>query len=447
MDTGEAIVYFVVILAFIGFMGIVGYLTYDYLEYKKTLASKLLGSSRDINYNFDISSSNFDLLDKRITEQGKDVTKNTTGVSDNLSKINSTSNVISNRITETSNIFVGQFTNTSNILNNFDSGLKKYFDFKEGETSLGTNNKIFNYIFGATAANQPKMDLIKQTTAIGGMTIVSEAPGTEFKVCNSAATDAKCINMNTDANGNFSITPKSVDSITIKNNDATAQTPATILGKFDTKNKAVYLGGGDAASASLYTQGNDVYVKNLKLLSANGQPIQNNALYTTCSITNTIPTTAGTTTIGTTTGTTTGTVEPFTMYEGFEVMQAPVNVNSTITIRISFKSTYNLSTNRKLFMHIPYINIDALNSLQLNLSTTESLSPQIFVSLTKSDSPNKSSEITYDNNLTIRFQDTLQTIEEGYELTFKITTKDQPNITTLSSSANISFATSSYFIS
>jgi hypothetical protein len=135
------------------------------------------------------------------------------------------------------------------------------------------------------------------------------------------------------------------------------------------------------------------------------------------------------------------------MYEGFEV-QASANVSSTITIRINFKSTYSLSTNRKIFMHIPYINIDELNKLGLIVSTSESSStPQIFVSLTKSDSPNKSSEITYDNNLTIRFRDTLQTIEEGYELTFKITTINQANITTLSSSANISFATSSYFIS
>jgi hypothetical protein len=426
MDVGESIVYTIILLAFIGLIGLAGYLAYDYLQYKKDLAAKLTTSSKDINFNFDISSSNFDVLDSKLIEQRS-------LINTNISRITNNSNIISNRITDTSNfvshtsnLISNRLSNNIDNLNSFDSKLKNFFTFKEYDTNkkediiIGTT-KLFDYIFGTVDTRQPKIDLIKETTAIGGMTIVSASPGTDFKICNAAGASGKCVNMNTDASGNFNIMPTTADSLTIKNNDQTA----SVLAKFDTRTaeKAIYLGAADANTAPLYIKSGNVYVKNLNLLS----PADNTLmlpLYTTYTINNTNGTSSG-------------------------------KVNTTIVIRIQFQKSYALTANNILYLNIiPHINMENLLKLTLTEYThtsfesrQDSATNYVIKKLTK-DTTDKSDKLTFQkNSLSISIDKTgLTTIEAGYELTLTITVSNVDNITTLSATtANASFVSNSYF--
>jgi hypothetical protein len=414
MNVGESIVYTIILLAFIALIGLAGYLAYDYLEYKKNLAAKLTTSSKDINFNFDISSSNFDVLDAKLIEQRS-------LINTNISRITNNSNVISNRITDTSNLLSGTITNNSNyynrVLTDFDSKLKNYFKFKEGDTDI--NDRVYDYVFGTTTGAQPKIDLIKETTAIGGMTIVSASPGTDFKICNEAGASGKCVSMNTDASGNFNIMPTTADSLTIKNNDDTA----SVLAKFDTRKaeKAIYLGAADANTAPLYIKNGNVYVKNLNLLS----PADNTLmlpLYTTYTINN---------------NTTDASTD---------------KVNTTIVIMIQFQKSYALTANNRLYLNIiPHINMENLLKLTLNEYTDIGSKPRevtnyVIKKLTKNRIDNSGKLTFQKNSLSISIDNNgFATIDAGYELTLTITVSNVDNITTLPDTANSSFISNSYF--
>lgn len=409
MDIGETIIYTIILLAFIGLMGLVGYLTYDYLEYKKQLSARLLSSSKDINYNFDLSSSNFDLLDERITIEKARINTNSSDIKNNSNRITDTSNILANRITNNSNYFL-------NASDSFDTNLKRFFTFKDGDASIG-NNKIFNYVFGATAGSEPKIDLIRQTTAVGGMTIVTAA-NTDFKVCNTGVgTSQKCISMNTDADGNFSMLPTSANSLTIKNNDS------TVLAKFDTMaaEKAIYLGGVDTITAPLYIKGGNVYTSNLKLVSSPADMINMMPLNTIYTIKNTP-------------GTTTG------------------KVNNKISITISFQKSYPLETYNQIFFNIPYINTKVITlPSPVQISTSKPINDDttyLYAGLTKTGSINHSDKITAfsKDSLSITInKEQLPTIEQGYVLELIINIVNSDNITTLSDTADTSFISNSFF--
>jgi hypothetical protein len=418
MNVGESIVYTIILLAFIALIGLAGYLAYDYLEYKKNLAAKLTTSSKDINFNFDISSSNFDVLDAKLIEQRS-------LINTNISRITNNSNVISNRITDTSNLLSGTITNNSNyynrVLTDFDSKLKNYFKFKEGDTDI--NDRVYDYVFGTTTGAQPKIDLIKQTTAIGGMTIVSASPGTDFKICNAAGASGKCVSMNTDASGNFNIMPTTADSLTIKNNDDNNDT-ASVLAKFDTRKaeKAIYLGAADANTAPLYIKNGNVYVRSLNLLS----PADNTLmlpLYTTYTINNNISSANSD------------------------------KVNTTIVIRIQFQKSYALTANNTLYLNIiPHINMENLLKLTLYEYTDIGSKPPevtnyVIKKLTKNPADNSGKLTFQKNSLSISIDNNrFATIDAGYELTLTITVSNVDNITTLpATTTNASFVSNSYF--
>lgn len=264
---GSEIITFFVVALILAIIGFIVWLTYNYITFKQDISVALLQTTKDINKNFDVTTSNLDIV-REATEYNIDDIINTSNSVLHLSAYSSnSSNVISGKI---NNYFENNDTNFSTFNNN----INRYFQFNDGNTNISsgsTNNKIFDYIFGTSI---PNLDLITKTTAVGGLTINSDV-GKELKICNTvldtngkSKTGDKCIKMTTDLNGKFNISPAGTSNIQFQDD-----LNATIL-NIDTKDKAIYLGGNDVTNSAMYiTNGkvyaNDIYMNNLYLRNTN----------------------------------------------------------------------------------------------------------------------------------------------------------------------------------
>jgi hypothetical protein len=180
METFEMIAFIFIILVICGILGFGMYLYYDFLEHKKQLETDLVKSSTDLNYNFKLSSSTIDDISKKVL-----VNQNVLYVNSNLLKSldhysSNTSNFLHNKIISTSNMISNDY---KEYLSSFDENLNRFFKFKHNGDNIsdheGNNNKIFNYLFTGADVN---LELIKETTSIGGMNINS-SPENKFKIC------------------------------------------------------------------------------------------------------------------------------------------------------------------------------------------------------------------------------------------------------------------------
>jgi len=77
----DSIVILILIIGLFAILCLVGYFVYDYQEYKKKLSDNLKETNKDINYNFDKSTSNLVYI--------KDVIQHHSNIIDqNISNIN-----------------------------------------------------------------------------------------------------------------------------------------------------------------------------------------------------------------------------------------------------------------------------------------------------------------------------------------------------------------------
>lgn len=322
MNGVEVIVYGVLIIAFLALIGLAGYLAFDYLDYKKKLQDNLEKSGQGINFNFDISSSNFDTLKKTIDDNKSLLDKNITTTNSVNTYAQNTSNLISNRITNTSNLFRNRF-------NSFYDNMGKYFEFKDGtnnikSTTAEPNNRIFDYIFGQNTVQN--LDLIAKTTAYSGLTIMSDA-SKELEICNKTS-PTKCIKMSTDTNGDMNIKPAGADNVVFRDKRD------MIFAKFNMNNSNIFLGGSDAATSPFYIIDNNVYAKNLNMVSNNAQT-HISFLPTKVTITNVK--------IAGTAATPATASSPATP-------AVPVNFTTTMKIEIEFNNIYVLNNTYKVLV-------------------------------------------------------------------------------------------------
>lgn len=207
----EFIIYSLLFLVLIAFIGVIGYIIYDNYTYKNNLTTDLNTNFVDINQNFNSTSniigrlnnkhtSNYNVLDGKI-----DNTNNLFN-----QRIDNTSNLFNQRIDNTSNLLDRRIYDSSNLLDGsikdvnrksttsfdiFGQNMNKYFAFNNTNVANSfnesTNKKIFEYRTVASDINS-RLDLITETTATAGLKINSDS-NNPFKVCNKLGTS--CFNM------------------------------------------------------------------------------------------------------------------------------------------------------------------------------------------------------------------------------------------------------------
>jgi hypothetical protein len=398
--------YAIIIVVIFAFVAVISYIIFDYMEYKKQAKVNLEKTVADINYNFDVSTSNI----SKLYDLNNDTKKTNSRILELDLFTSNTSNLLSKRITDTS-------TGIDNNLNNFHNNLNRYFTFNDGVNNITSvsapNNKIFNYVFGSSI---PNMDLITKTTAISGLTIKSSADK-ELTVC-SANDQNKCIKMDADANGNFTLTPAGTNNIVFKNNDKTST-----IANFDTQNKSVFLGGINETTSAMYIKNNEVYVKSLKLIAPdlensrilNHSSYYKEPIYTLCSIDFNNGTTGG-------------------------------RYNTTIEINITFENSYKLNEYNYLYIYIPYVKVDVLNTISWNKYDNETpLSfPYVLTTLKNEAREVMINKVTYENSMVFKFNN-IDAIKSNYTFSIIFRLSNDINITTLEQFTNsLKLVTKSY---
>lgn len=236
------------------------------------------------NYKDDVDD-NFEKTKNYINSSVSTLDNNIkTSVNENNIKINNTSNTINdinyrinsvdtkhvnnydelNRSLNTTNNNITELDTkiSSNDLNlrQFDNSIKQFIQFKNNGTTI--NDAIYNYQFGVSP--NLSLDLLRNITAISGMTInTNNTANNNFRLCDNNS-DKNCMDMNVDNNA-LNIFP------TIGNNSTSNiyiydKTKTKIIAKFDLDNKGIYL-GGDGENAGVFIQDSNVFVKNLNLIS------------------------------------------------------------------------------------------------------------------------------------------------------------------------------------
>jgi len=292
------IIFFIMFLIIVG---VIVYLIYDYMEYKDDVDKSFEVSTKYINDAVIKVSDNIDITEKnmsqRINQTDTDVKRidvqtdninnklnnSLATVNQNFSKAYnndmylynamnlSHSNLIRNDIYLNNTMHTnyeslvrkGDELNTSisninsslnNSLNNFDSALKKYFTFSEGNQRI-SNNKIFEHVFSGVT---PNLELISHVDTVSGITVKTPAntiDNKNLKVCNNLD---GCIHMNVDNDG-FNITPENLDNLTINSKQNKP------LAMFDMQNDSIYFGGSDI-NAPMFIQNSNLYLNNVNFI-------------------------------------------------------------------------------------------------------------------------------------------------------------------------------------
>jgi len=411
------ILYIIVFIILLFVMAFGSYIVYDYMKHKKELDDNLTKSNDDINSNFKVTTSAMKYIYNETQDTNKKIDKQELQINKIDEYTSNTSNILANNMNK-------HASENENTFNSFHNNLNRYFKFNDGNKNINDNtapnNKIFNYIFGTSI---PNMELMTRTTAISGLTINSDV-NKELTVCNATRPEI-CIKLSTDMNSNFVVSPAGTSNILFRNNDN------SISANFDTFNKEIYLGGQNAETSALYIKSNDVYVKNLRLISPTSQnanillnidTFNKFPIYTICSIKNTRytpPTSSGNA----------GTSQPSTL-------------NTIIRVNVYFDSTYSTANSKKLYINIPYVNIQALDAVPSTRNVKT-------ITLMKNNdvSTALSNKITYENNFVFKIDASLNEIPMGYVLVVEVALTDVENLTELSESADFSFATNSYLLS
>jgi hypothetical protein len=179
METSEYIVYTLLVLVLIAFVGIVGYVIYDNYNYKDNLTSDLNTNFKDINRNFNSTSN---------------VINNVLLAKINLNDSNSSNyvNITSNILVSKANLNDANSSNYVNITSNisfknidtFNYNLNKYFTFKETDKKSYSyaNNKLFELTTDGLG-DTSRLELMTKTLATSGLQL-NTITGKELGICN-----------------------------------------------------------------------------------------------------------------------------------------------------------------------------------------------------------------------------------------------------------------------
>ena len=255
------IIIVIIIVLFLAYI-LIGYFYNNYKENKENVYDNLRKTTRYINKTNDTLSSNITSSINKTDNVKTELVNRINGLGTNL--LNIDTRVLYNT-SNASNLNL-KFINDSNNLNNFDTKLKNYFQYKDGATVI--NQKLFDYTFTTNTPNL-SLDMITKITAISGMTVKTTDENT-MRICdNDRSANSNCIEMNI-INGNFNIYPSSIPNNNVSNISFYNKNKAGVLAKFDLANSNIYLGGSDD-NAALFIHESNVYVKNINFLKSDAK--------------------------------------------------------------------------------------------------------------------------------------------------------------------------------
>ena len=190
METSEYIVYTLLVLVLIAFVGIVGYVIYDNYNYKDNLTTDLNTNFKDINRNFNSTSNvinqSYNTHTSNLNTLSDDLRKSSNVFVKDIGDLNYIYNVVASSNIDTSNI---SFKN----IDTFNYNLNKYFTFKETglKAYSDANNKLFEYRTDALG-DASRLELMTKTFAKSGLQL-DTATGKELGICDNKG--EKCFNV------------------------------------------------------------------------------------------------------------------------------------------------------------------------------------------------------------------------------------------------------------
>jgi len=214
------------------------------------------------NYISDINTR-VNRVDLKFTDRIDDVNLKFKNNFDEIKlSINNTNSNVFNTNSNLNN-FNSNLTCNQLNLNKFDTNLKQFVQYKSNGTTI--NDAIFNYQFGATP--NLSLDLLRNVNAISGITVETDNSSiNNFRICDKTK---NCMDMNIDNKGlNIFPTNFSFNSNNTTSNIYIHDTNKKILAKFDLQNRGIYL-GGDGEDAGMYIKDSNVYVKKINYIKDN----------------------------------------------------------------------------------------------------------------------------------------------------------------------------------
>jgi hypothetical protein len=236
MEAVEYLIYTLVFLVLIAFVGVIGYIIYDNYTYKNDLTTDLNTNFKGINKNF---VSTTDVIGKVHVKHTSnlnalgDTLINTSNLLDNKIDNVYTKNLASHDVIDKNIDYVYSINQSSNVIidrniGNFGYNMNKYFEFNNNITTpnaYDTNKKLFEYRTDTGGADATKrLNLITQTTATAGLKINSDPTKNDsLQICNS--TGANCFQVLSTGNSLSIFKPAGAEGgneIYIGGKDATA---------------------------------------------------------------------------------------------------------------------------------------------------------------------------------------------------------------------------------
>jgi hypothetical protein len=259
-----ALIMITVIIVLILVFVLISYFYNNYSENKDKVNANFRKTSNYINDTNKTIVTNISTVDSKYSGITSKTNSDLTSLSSNFTSYVNTTNPLLSSFSSNLNTNTILNANTSSNLTKFDNNLKNFFEFRNNNASI--NEALFNYNFGVTP--NLSLSLLQRIDAASGMTIKTDANQRSLKICDYANSNS-CIDLNVQ-DGNFNIYPSASTTGTVNNLNIKKSGTGRVLANFDFNSNSIYL-GGTGEDAGLYINENNVYLKNLNLLSNNAR--------------------------------------------------------------------------------------------------------------------------------------------------------------------------------
>jgi hypothetical protein len=257
-----ALIMITIIIVLILVFVLISYFYNNYSDNKDKVNANFKKTSNYINDTNNTIVQNISSVDNKYGNITSKTNSDLSSLSSNFTSYVNTTNPLLSSFSSNLNANTILNTNTSSNLSKFDNNLKNFFEFRNNNASI--NEALFNYNFGVTP--NLSLSLLQRIDAASGMTIKTDANQRSLKICDHANSNS-CIDLNVQ-NGNFNIYPSAGTSGTVNNLNIKKSVTGRVLANFDFNSNSIYL-GGVGEDAGLFINENNVYLKNLNLLSNN----------------------------------------------------------------------------------------------------------------------------------------------------------------------------------
>lgn len=255
-----ALIMITIIIVLILVFVLLSYFYNSYTDNKVRVNSNFKKTATYINDTNTTITDNIASVDSKYDKITTKTNSDVTSLSSNLNSYINTTNPLLSSFSSNLSANSSLNTNTQSNLFKFDNNLKQYFEFKSDNNSI--NDALYNYNFGITP--NLSLSLLKKIDVASGMTIKTNTNDKSFRICDDTNSNS-CIDLNVN-NGNFNIYPSTVGNINNLNIKKSGN--GRVLANFDFNSNSIYL-GGTGEDAGLYIKEDNVYMKNLNLLSNN----------------------------------------------------------------------------------------------------------------------------------------------------------------------------------